>query len=267
MAALRLGASGPRVRRVQVRLGKLGFNPGAPDGRFGPATEAAVLAFQNSEGLLADGVVGPRTWNALFPSAPAPAGAADVMAQVTPELVCRVFPLTPVKNVKDNLPHVRDALVERGLTDEPMVLMALATIRAESESFRPVDEGLSRYNTSPSGRPFDLYDHRRDLGNQGPPDGASFRGRGFIQLTGRSNYAVYGAQIGLGDRLLRKPELANDPAVAARLLAAFLGAKERPIKEALLVGDLRTARRLVNGGSHGLERFADAYRRGDALIV
>ncbi len=55
-------------------------------------------------------------------------------------------------------------------------------------------------------------------------------------------------------------------ALAARLLASFLKAKERPIKEALLDSDLRTARRLVNGGSHGLDRFTDCYRRGDRLL-
>ena len=267
MATLKLGMTGGEVRRLQKRLRELGFNPGEIDGRFGPATEAAVIAFQRSDGLLADGLAGPRTLSALFPSSGAPLVAPDdVMAQLTPDVVSRMFPQTPIKNIKDNLPFVRDALIEGRLVDKPMALMALATIRAESESFRPVGEGESRYNTSPSGRPFDLYDHRRDLGNEGPPDGASFRGRGFIQLTGRSNYTVFSSQLGLDDELVRNPELANEPTIAARLLAAFLGAKERAIKEALLIGDLRGARRLVNGGSHGLDRFADAYRRGDSLI-
>ena len=264
---LSLGATGREVQRLQRRLRKLGFDPGAVDGHFGLATEAAAIAFQRSEGLLADGIVGPRTLNALFPSKGAPVAPADVMAQVTPEVVSRMFPLTPLKNIAENLPFVRDALTEARLTDKPMVLMALATIRAETESFRPIDEGPSRFNTSPSGRAFDLYDHRRDLGNLGPPDGASFRGRGFIQLTGRSNYLTFGVKLGIGDGLVRKPELANDPTIAASLLAAFLGAKERAIKEALLDGDLRAARRLVNGGSHGLDRFADAYGRGAASIA
>ncbi len=144
--------------------------------------------------------------------------------------------------------------------------MALATIRAETESFLPISEFQSRFNTSPGGHPFDLYDNRKDLGNQGPPDGASYKGRGFIQLTGRTNYQVHGTAIGLGNQLVQNPDLANDPEIAARLLASFLKNKEGLIKQALLADDLATARRLVNGGSHGLDAFTNAYRIGERLI-
>ena len=92
-----------------------------------------------------------------------------------------------------------------------MLLMALATIRAESEGFAPVEEAPSRFNTSPDGEAFDLYDHRRDLGNAGRPDGRRFRGRGFVQLTGRDNYRRYGAAIGLGDQLIAEPYRALEP--------------------------------------------------------
>ena len=67
--------------------------------------------------------------------------------------------------------------------------------------------------------------------------------------------------------MIENPEMANDPAIAARLLASFIKSKERQIKEALLEGDLRTARKLVNGGSHGLDRFTDAFRIGDQFIA
>jgi peptidoglycan L-alanyl-D-glutamate endopeptidase CwlK len=154
--------------------------------------------------------------------------------------------------------------VEQNLADKPMVLMALASIRAETESFEPISEGKSRFNTSPDGHPFDLYDNRRDLGNQGPPDGERYRGRGFIQLTGRDNYEKHGQAIGRD--LVNDPGLANDPQIAAKLLASFLKNKERAIKEALLENDLKQARKLVNGGSHGLDRFADAYAIGNRLI-
>lgn len=47
----------------------------------------------------------------------------------------------------------------------------------------------------------------------------------------------------------------------------FLKDKERRIKEILLDDDFKLARRLVNGGSHGLTEFTDAYNIGDDLIA
>jgi peptidoglycan L-alanyl-D-glutamate endopeptidase CwlK len=268
MQSLKVGDSGPEVSKLQRKLNELGFNPGAIDGDFGPGTEAAVIAFQKSNDLLADGIAGPKTLGALNLSSNAkPEEGSPVISQVTVGVVSRMFPLTPIGNIKTNLPFVLKALDEAQLTDKNLVLMALATIRAETEGFEPISEFKSRFNTSPAGHPFDLLDNRGDLGNQGRPDGERFKGRGFIQLTGRANYKEHGGAIGLGDGLIQNPDLANDPAIAAQLLAHFLKSKERRIKEALLDDDLKTARRLVNGGSHGLDRFTDAFRIGERLIV
>jgi len=262
---LRLGMEGNAVKELQRKLLQKGFNPGAIDGKFGNGTQAAVMAFQRSEELLADGIVGPRTRGLLF------RGKAGVLEDVakTKELgtieVSRMFPHTPIGNIKRNLPFVLTAMRKAKLHDRLMVLMALATIRAETESFEPVAEGISRYNTSSAGHPFDLYDNRKDLGNQGAPDGRSFRGRGYVQLTGRYNYQKYGKRI--GEPLVKNPDLASDPTIAADLLAAFLGDRESRIKEALLDWDFAGARRLVNGGSHGLDRFVEAYKTGIALTA
>jgi peptidoglycan L-alanyl-D-glutamate endopeptidase CwlK len=177
-----------------------------------------------------------------------------------------MLPFARRAHIEVNLPLVLNALVAPQLADKPMILMALATIRAETGTFLPISEGPSHYNTSPSGHPFDLYDSRADLGNLGPPDGECFKGRGFIQLTGRSNYARHGAAIGLGDRLIDEPDLANDPAIAARLLASFLKLHEAKIRAALTANDLREARRLVNGGSNGLAAFEEAYNTGLTFV-
>jgi peptidoglycan hydrolase-like protein with peptidoglycan-binding domain len=59
---LKQGMSGPEVLRVQQRLQELGFFSGTPRGNFGEMTEAAVRAFQETNGLAVDGVVGPSTW-------------------------------------------------------------------------------------------------------------------------------------------------------------------------------------------------------------
>ena len=265
---LKFGAEGPAVKALQEMLGAAGFPPGLVDGRFGPGTEAAVMAFQRSKALLPDGIAGARTQAALGvpgatglrPDAPLPSATADM----TVEIASRMCPATPLKNIRASLPFVLQALDRQGIGDRCMVLMAVATIRAETESFLPVSEGISRFNTSPRGHDFDLYDSRADLGNRGPRDGRDFCGRGFIQLTGRANYQRFGSELGLD--LVSAPERANDADVAASLLAVFLKAKEARIKNALLEGDLRAARRAVNGGSHGLDRFSDAYRTGDALM-
>jgi len=64
---IRSGARGRDVRDVQQRLGNLGYKIDAAElvARYGEATEAAVRAFQQQRGLLADGIVGPETWGEL----------------------------------------------------------------------------------------------------------------------------------------------------------------------------------------------------------
>ncbi|MBI3528376.1 MAG: peptidoglycan-binding protein [Betaproteobacteria bacterium] len=262
-----MAAHKAEIKALQNALLDKGFNPGAADGVFGLGTQSAVMAFQRSEGLLADGVAGPRTLAELNQTAAPP--LASVIDLMTPAAVSQMFPHTPLANIKRNLPFVLTALSDATLHDRLIVLAALSTIRAETESFEPVAEGQSRYNTSPdpAGHAFDLYDSRKDLGNKGPPDGERFRGRGYVQLTGRANYTNYSKVIGLKGQLIAHPELASDPAIAGKLLAAFLKDKERPLKEALLDWDFAGARRLVNGGSHGLDRFVEAYKTGIKLTA
>jgi peptidoglycan L-alanyl-D-glutamate endopeptidase CwlK len=187
-----------------------------------------------------------------------------IMSQLTPELVVRMFPYAPRANIEKYLPLVRRALIERGLIDKAMILMALATVRAECAAFDPISEAPSSYNTELPGRPFNKYDWRQDLGNMGPPDGARFKGRGFIQLTGRKNYKLYGALLGYD--LIGNPELANTPQPAAQILAAYLKRNEPSIRSALASGDLAAARRVVNGGLNGLDGFRAAYMSGNLLI-
>lgn len=267
MTILKRGSIGNEVKVLQKRLLEIGFNPGDQDGEYGGGTEAAVRAFQLSKGLLADGIAGRRTLAALnIPEISIEPGRSLSIAEVTVERVSHIFPDAPIGNIKKHLPPVLDELLAADLSDKPMVLMALATIRAETAGFEPISEYKSKYNTSPSGHSFDLYDNRADLGNTGKPDGEKYKGRGFIQLTGRHNYKVIGEKIGLGNKLIEKPELANDSEIAARILAAFLKEKELRIKKELLEGDLRAARKLVNGGSHGLDRFSEAYNIGQKEI-
>ncbi|MGJ3250601.1 MAG: peptidoglycan-binding domain-containing protein [Elainellaceae cyanobacterium] len=61
---LRQGDSGAAVTELQRLLNAKGINI-AVDGIFGNATRAAVVQFQQRNGLVADGIVGPQTWQAL----------------------------------------------------------------------------------------------------------------------------------------------------------------------------------------------------------
>lgn len=67
---LQLGSTGETVQELQAVLRLLGYYSGPVDGQYLEATEAAVREFQTAAELTPDGVVGPATWNQLFPSPP-----------------------------------------------------------------------------------------------------------------------------------------------------------------------------------------------------
>src|ERR1700752_2254907 len=73
MPTLKQGSSGPDVKSLQQKLKDLGFDPKGVDGNFGPGTRDAVIAFQQSKGLQADGIAGPATLAALQSGSPSPA--------------------------------------------------------------------------------------------------------------------------------------------------------------------------------------------------
>ncbi|MFC9976060.1 peptidoglycan-binding protein [Spirillospora sp. NPDC127200] len=70
---LRPGAKGEDVRALQRRLAELRYDPGKADGRYGPATQMAVWAFQKVNGIKVTGTLGRRFWTALdAPAQPRP---------------------------------------------------------------------------------------------------------------------------------------------------------------------------------------------------
>jgi peptidoglycan hydrolase-like protein with peptidoglycan-binding domain len=266
MVPLKRGSRGDEVRRLQALLCLSGHDAKPIDGAFGSGTERALRLYQAVQGLAADGELRDEAYRQLGMDQPDPTKVPEpVIGRITVDLVAQMFPDAPRANIERHLAPVLTALAAAGLDDRDMVLMALGTIRAETARFEPISELPSRYNTSAGGHPFDLYDYRASLGNLGPRDGARYKGRGFIQLTGRANYRRYGVR--LGEPLEDNPELANVPRIAAQILAAFLADKRTAAKYAIFGRDLATARKLVNGGRHGMERFEAAFVTGERLLA
>jgi putative chitinase len=201
---------------------------------------------------------------ATSPTAPQLKPGETLQSKITVELASRIFPQTPISNIEKNLPIVLKSLTELGLNDPEIALVALSTIATESASFTPISEAQSRFNTSPGGQPFDLYDNRKDLGNLGSPDGTRYKGRGYVLLTGRANYVRVGQALKVD--LENDPDKEIDPAIAAQTLALYVKEREPALRAALRADDLALVRRLTNGGSHGLNDFANAFRIGQTLL-
>ena len=261
-ALLIKNSQGAEVLKLKRKLGDiLGVEadryPGLDSGDlFDADTESAVRHWQAGIGIIADGVVGPHCLFLLGLRKP-----SGLALELSVSAVRKLFPATKPSNVARYLPYVASALEIADLADRPMIVAALGTIRAESEGFLPIAEYPSQYNTLPGQAAFSAYDGRKSLGNTQAGDGARFRGRGFVQLTGRDNYTRYGQQLGID--LTQNSDLANAPEVASLLLAYFLANCAERMRAALAKGDLAGARKLVNGGSHGLDRFRDVFRLAD----
>lgn len=97
------------------------------------------------------------------------------------------------------------------------------------------------------------YDGRADLGNLRPGDGARFKGRGLIQLTGRANYARMATALGLD--LVEHPELAETPDVAVATAVRFWS--DHNLNAYADRDDIEGLTRRVNGGLNG---FAERQR-------
>src|SRR5579872_3833810 len=96
-----LGSTGVDIGRIEIRLGELGLYTGPEDRIYGGGVESAVKAFQKSNRLTPDGVVGDQTWAALFPET-APASGTSPLANAP--LVKRCLALTGAFETSTGIP-------------------------------------------------------------------------------------------------------------------------------------------------------------------
>jgi predicted chitinase len=155
-------------------------------------------------------------------------------------------------------PQLEQALVREGINTPRVRAGVAATVGTEVYGFAPVAELPSDGNGGTSGNPQFFWKYEpgtrtgKILGNTKCGDGYRYRGRGFIQLTGRYNYRVCGQRLNID--LENNPDEALKPAVAARVLANYF--KNTPgLVEACEQENWREVRRLVNAGYKGWDHF------------
>lgn len=108
---------------------------------------------------------------------------------------------------------------------------------------------------------FRKYDGRQDLGNINPGDGARFRGRGYIQITGRHNYEQM-QQWFPKISLMEQPEIAQQPPYAALFSCCWW--ENHGLNRLADAHKFQTITRRINGGLNG---YADRRQRYDKLLA
>ena len=224
MATLMKGSTGPSVVALQTKLQALGFDPKGVDGNFGPGTMAAVIAFQKSRGLKADGKAGSLTMGALL------AGASPTKPVVKTPAVVEAMTGLNLAGLAGFLPagviaQIPETASKFNITSNLRLAHFLAQCALESTGFKAVEENLmysakrllqvfpkyfknvdvSLYAKKPMKIASRVYANRMGNGSEASGDGFKYRGRGYIQLTGKTNYTSFTKFI--GDDCVANPDL------------------------------------------------------------
>jgi putative chitinase len=229
MPILNQGSSGPDVTNLQQKLKDLGFDPNGVDGNFGPGTRDAVIAFQQSKGLQADGIAGPATLAALGlddgqanadPGSSASTDTASTDTASSADTAATAGALN-LGGLTGKLPagvilQIPDTAKEFGITTNLRLAHFLAQCALESTGFTATVENLSYsaqrllqvfpkyfrgvdpndYARNPEKIGNRVYANRMGNGDEASGDGFKFRGRGYIQLTGKDNYTSFSNFVG-----------------------------------------------------------------------
>lgn len=151
-----------------------------------------------------------------------------------------VLPRSQQRAANQNFPYIIQEAQRQNITNKSQLAYILATSVHESGAGAHMEEFAS-------GR---AYEGRSSLGNTQPGDGMRYKGRGYVQITGRRNYADWSRRLGVD--LVGNPSLATDPRIAAQILVGGM-------KEGTFTGrrldqyindqgtDFNNARRIVNG--------------------
>jgi putative chitinase len=204
---LKKGSKSDDVKKLQEKLGL------AADGIFGAGTETKVKEWQAANGLTADGIVGDGTWSKMFGGVAPSVIKEDVV-------IAKAGPL----NIDKLKGHIPDAVIAQipetaakfNITNNLRLAHFLSQCGHESGGFKAVSENLNysadglkkifpkyfpgnlaeSYARNPEKIASKVYGGRMGNGDETTKEGFKFRGRGYIQLTGKANYTNFAKFIG-----------------------------------------------------------------------
>jgi putative chitinase len=237
---------------INLNLGKLTpLNPLVEDGVFGNKTSSAIQEFQRRIVHMAspDGCVEPRSvmlqkLREGMPNGFPEAKLSAIMIHATPLNIKRYSNALSIK------------MLENGINTPLRIAHFLAQIAHESGELRYSEEIASG----------DAYEGRADLGNSQSGDGKRFKGRGLIQLTGRSNYQGYGKARGKDYTTDENANLlAADPYTAVDVSCWFW--VENELNALADKDDVMALTKAINGGYNGLEDRKAKLARAKFFLV
>ena len=203
---LKQGSTGEEVKKLQSKLGL------TADGIFGAGTAEAVKKWQSANGLTADGIVGPATLEKM---------GITTTTTINEDVVIPKSGSIDLTKLKGHIPEnviaqIPTVMEKFGINTPLRLAHFLAQCGHESGGFRAVQENLNysasglkgifgkyfpgnlaeSYARQPEKIASRVYGNRMGNGDEASKEGYKFRGRGYIQLTGKQNYTLFAKSIG-----------------------------------------------------------------------
>lgn len=269
---LRRGAKGEFVKQLQAALNL------KADGYFGPKTQRAVRAYQRANKLPTTGYTDDVMWLKLFG---APKKIKKIVVQpkrvedkpttsVATILNARMVKLAKLKG------HVPEAILDElskhaEIHTDERIAHFLGQCDHESGGFKRTTENMnysasrlkqvfrkyfpgdlaSEYANNPAKIGSRVYADRMGNGNEASGEGYKFRGRGYIQLTGKNNYREFGEAYKAD--VLEHPELVSSEYALTSAVFFFNKANVwRAADKGVDQRDIKAVTRIINGGTNGL---------------
>lgn len=246
---LKIGSRGENVRKLQRYLGA------TPDGIFGPQTRRFVIEWQQKKGLNPDGIITEEMWFVMFP--PQQKFKLNNLVGHIPKTVIDEIPET-AKNFNITTPLRLAHFLAQCAHESGNFRFVYENLNYSAEGLRRIfpkhfPGNLSQtYARQPERIANRAYASRMGNGNEASGDGWKYRGRGYIQLTGKSNYTIFNTVV--------KEDVVNNPDLVATkyplMSAAFFFDRNNLWVICDRGFDDRTitmVTRRVNGGVNGLD--------------